>query len=106
MGEVANKYCNRIILTTDNPNFTPFEQINNDIKQGITTTPVTEIFNRKSAIEFGISLFKTNEMLVILGKGAENSNKINGENLPHNDTNSVNNAIEKWFCVKKSYFQL
>ncbi len=103
MGKVASTYCNHIVLTTDNPNFAKFETINADIKDGFVSnfTNYTEIFNRDEAIMHGFSMLTKNDTLIILGKGVETTNKIEGKEVPHNDFDCVNACIEKHYQVTK-----
>lgn len=97
MGKIASQFSDEIIITTDNLLAANFDQVASDIKSKIDPKyeNITEIFDRASAIEYGfIKLFK-NDTLVILGKGAERVNKINGEEIKHNDTECVNELIAK-----------
>ncbi len=106
IGEIAGKYSDEVILTADNPNYTPITSINSDIIKGINkynNVIVHEEDDRKLAIELGVSKLSLNDTLLILGKGNEKFNKIMGENILQNDFNSVNSAIEKCYNFKKSF---
>lgn len=103
MGEIAAKFSDSIILTTDNPNYVSYEEINADIKLGFKNfTNYCEIFDRQLAIYDGVCKLIKNDTLLILGKGVEVTNKINGKDIPCNDLDSLNYAIEKVFNFKKS----
>ena len=101
MGKIANDYSNEIIITTDNPNYTKFNDIALDIKKFITV-PCVEIENRFNAIEYGINKLFKNDTLIILGKGAETTNLINGKKIEHNDFEAVKQIIEKNYNFKFS----
>lgn len=94
MGEVADKYSDEIIITADNPNFTTVDEIAVDIKKGIKKCKVTVISNRKEAIEFAFKNLKTNDTLVLLGKGAETHQKIKGKNEKHSDIMVVKGLLK------------
>ena len=83
MGKIAEKYSDKIILTSDNPRFeNPFAIIE-DIKVGAKSGEVIE--NRKEAIINAISKAKANDTILILGKGAEDYQEIQGVKQPYSD---------------------
>ncbi len=71
MGRIANKYCDKIYLTDDNPRSEDPTQIRRDIKSGISKTKVLEIPSRERAIKSAIFDIKSNEIVIIAGKGHE-----------------------------------
>ncbi len=72
MGAVADRYCDRIVLTSDNPRSENPLSILKDIRQGIKQTPTVEIPDRKEAIEYALATAKRGEILLLAGKGHEN----------------------------------
>lgn len=94
MGEVVDKYSDEIILTADNPNYLSVDEIAQDIKKGIKKCKTTVISNRKQAIEFAFKNLKTNDTLVLLGKGAEIYQKVKGRNEKHSDILVVKSLIK------------
>ena len=54
MGEVADKYSDKIILTADNPRNEDPEQIITDIEAGIKKSETDKVIDRREAIEFAI----------------------------------------------------
>ena len=90
MGQIASKFSDRIILSSDNPCNSSFDSIISDIKQGITCECV-EIEDREKAIRFAFDNMIDNETLVILGKGAEKYQKVNGKYIKYSDIDVVNN---------------
>lgn len=100
MGEIASKFSNEIIVTTDNLNFENFDDVCDDILKNVKVT-YTKIFDRAEAIRFAFSKLKENDTLMILGKGCETSNLINGVKIPHSDIEEVKKNIEKFYNVTK-----
>lgn len=94
MGKIADKYSDKIILTVDNRNTIPFDIICKDIKSGITKSDVFEIEDRKKAILFGISQLENEDILCVLGKGAEDFQKINEIRLPYSDLETVEEILK------------
>ena len=71
MGRIANKYCNKIYLTDDNPRSEDPKKIRRDIKSNISKNKLLEIPSRESAIKSAILNIKSNEVVIIAGKGHE-----------------------------------
>jgi len=72
MARVANKYCNKIYITDDNPRFESPKKIRKQIIKGIKISNFYEIGNRKKAITKAIIGSNLNEILLVAGKGHEN----------------------------------
>ena len=73
MGKIANKLCNYIYLTDDNPRNENPENIRASIKKSILPSKMIEIPSRKLAIKKAILNSKSDEVLIIAGKGHENT---------------------------------
>ena len=73
MGKIANKLCNYIYLTDDNPRGENPENIRASIKKSILPSKMIEIPSRKLAIKKAILNSKSDEILIIAGKGHENT---------------------------------
>ncbi len=71
MGKIANIYCDKIYLTDDNPRNENPKKIREEIKKNISKSKLYEIPSRKIAIKTSIQSIKSNEVLVIAGKGHE-----------------------------------
>ncbi len=71
MGRIANRYCNKIYLTDDNPRNEDPKKIRADIKSDISKNKLLEISSRESAIKSAILGIKSNEVVIIAGKGHE-----------------------------------
>ncbi len=71
MGKIANEYCNKIYLTDDNPRNENPKKIRDDIKSNITNDKLLEIPSRENAIKTSILDIKSDEIVVVAGKGHE-----------------------------------
>jgi UDP-N-acetylmuramoyl-L-alanyl-D-glutamate--2,6-diaminopimelate ligase len=89
MAFYALTLSDKVIITTDNPRFEDPQDIINDMLHNNMQNNYEVIVDRKDAIKRGIELLDTNDTLVILGKGHEDYQIINGEKLYHNDKEYV-----------------
>ncbi len=89
MGAIASKYCSQITLTVDNCGNTPFGEICDDIVGGVSGAKVSRIEDRKSAIEFAFGQMNDSDILCVLGKGAEDFQKIGDEKIHYSDLETI-----------------
>lgn len=80
IGEAAGELADLCILTSDNPRFEKVEDINNDIKVGLSkhNAQYVEINDRKEAIAYAITNAVPGDMIIMLGKGHEDYVEIEG----------------------------
>ena len=71
MGKIANKYCDKVYLTDDNPRYENPKMIRTSIRKGINKSKICEISNRANAIKKAIFDLKTGDILMVAGKGHE-----------------------------------
>ena len=74
MGAIAQKYCDIVILTSDNPRDENPIEIAKDVEVGFSNTVSFEFYkelNRVKAIELGYELTKPGSIVAILGKGRD-----------------------------------
>ena len=71
-----------------------------DISKNVSV-PYTKIFNREQAVEYAFSKLEKNSTIMLLGKGAETSNLINGVKVPYSEISTVEKCIEQFYNVKK-----
>lgn len=88
MGKIATEKSDYVIFTNDNPRTEDPNAIMNDIIAGVSKNNYEVIFDRKSAINKGLSLLKTNDTLLILGKGHEDY-QIIGHEKHHLDDKEI-----------------
>ncbi len=89
MGEVASKYSDCIIVTSDNPRGENPEEIIREIETGITIKDTKSIVDRIEAVRFALGEMEEGDTLVIAGKGNENYLEIRGRKVPYNDFDVV-----------------
>ncbi len=101
MGEVAASYCDRIILTNEDPYEENPSDIINEIKSGILNKKFSEknlfeIIDRKEAIKKAISLAHKSDTIICTGKGSEEFIHIkNGEKIKWSDRKAILEAFEE-----------
>lgn len=99
MGEIAARQADRIILTDEESYNEDPEGIREQVRTGIETAggsgKLTEIADRREAIEKALSIAKKNDTILITGMGHEQFRIVNGERLPWNDGAVVREIIEK-----------
>lgn len=94
MGQVALGLSDYVIVTSDNPRDENPEMIIDEIVAGIESKKMVRITERKSAIEYALSIAKNNDVVAILGKGNENYQEIKGEKIPFSDYTVVENYFK------------
>ena len=105
MGSVAAKYCRTIILTNEDPYDEDPQAIITQIKSGVVddsfdSKNLIEIIDRQVAIAKATQIAKTNDVVIITGKGSESFIHLaNGHKLPWNEKEVVQKALQS---LKKS----
>ena len=102
MGEKAGRIADFTFVTTDNPRSEEPQDIIEDIKVGINKTKgkYKVIVDRKEAIKEAIAMLNKKDILVIAGKGHETYQEVNGEKLPFDEREIVQEFL-KTKIVKK-----
>jgi len=94
MGEVADKYSDKVILTADNPRNENPEQIITDIKSGIKKSETHTLIDRRKAIEFAIKEAVAGDIIMICGKGHETTQTLKDKTIHFNDVEETENILE------------
>lgn len=89
MGSIATKNSDYVILTSDNPRYEDPNDIIFDMIKDITTFNYEIEINRKKAIIKGIQKLDKNDIMLILGKGHEDYQEVNGVKKHFNDKETV-----------------
>lgn len=77
MGEVASRYADHIVITSDNPRSEDPGLIIEDIAQGIpNAVNVVKLLNREEAIAYALNQAEENDIILIAGKGHETYQQI------------------------------
>lgn len=71
MGSIADKHCDEIILTDEDPYDEDPVNIVNDIKNGITKIKTEVILDRRNAILSALKRARTGDAVLITGKGTD-----------------------------------
>ena len=80
MGEIAGRYADFLVVTTDNPRTENPMDIIESIMEGVKKSgcDYVVIENRREAIEFALSHAKKDDVILLAGKGHETYQEING----------------------------
>ncbi|MDO4467290.1 MAG: UDP-N-acetylmuramoyl-L-alanyl-D-glutamate--2,6-diaminopimelate ligase [Bacillota bacterium] len=98
-GEIADRYCDLIILTEDDPRDESPKEIADQIKEGIKNTSSVFIGDRYEAIRQAIESAQAGDCILVLGKGDE-AYMYRGDNVRVpwiGDNNAVKECIEKYW---------
>lgn len=95
-GEVSGKYSDLSILTADNPRYEKNEDIINDILVGMNKTEGEYIIipDRRDAIRHAIVEAREGDVVLILGKGHETYQEIEGVRYPFDERVVIREIIE------------
>ena len=96
MGEISSKYADYTIVTSDNPRSENPQSIINEITKNMNKK-FTAITDRKQAIIHALTLAKPNDIILILGKGAETYQEIKGVKYPFSDYD----VVDEFFKMQK-----
>jgi UDP-N-acetylmuramoyl-L-alanyl-D-glutamate--2,6-diaminopimelate ligase len=98
MGQVASKFSDVIVLTSDDPKREDPNEILTDIEAGVDKfKPYLIIPERREAISVALTLANRQDMVIIAGRGHENYQLIGDNALPFNDKNVVKEILETKF---------
>lgn len=95
MGIISTELSDYVIFTNDNPRSENPDDIISDMTKDLISNNFEIIKDRKDAIIKGVSLLNKNDILLILGKGHENYQIINGISYHFNDKEEVLKCIKK-----------
>ncbi len=97
MGEVAGKYCDLTILTSDNPRFENPYDICEEIAQGVIKYggEYKIIVEREEAIYYAIKHHKKDDVILLAGKSTEPYQDIGIEKVPYDERTITIKMINK-----------
>ena len=96
-GKIAAGYCDKMILTNEDPFDENPEEILNQIEKGIPGlgTPHEKILDRKEAIKQALTSAESGDIVVITGKGSETSIAVaGGKKIPWSDREVVEGLLK------------
>jgi UDP-N-acetylmuramoyl-L-alanyl-D-glutamate--2,6-diaminopimelate ligase len=94
MGSVADRYADKIYVTSDNPRSEPPEEIINDIIKGVTSKEFLKIIERPEAVALAFKELGSYEVLLLAGKGHEDYILKQGIKYPYSDVEEVNKFLK------------
>ncbi len=96
MAQVAEKYCDSIILTNEDPYDEDPEKIVNEMKEIIKEKPVEVIMDRRQAITAAIKKADAESIVLISGKGTDPYiMEANGKKTPWSDYEVAKEELKK-----------
>lgn len=95
MGENAGLFSDLVVVTDDNPRSENPSEIRAEVLRGVakTTTEVVEIANRLEAIHFAVKSANPGDCVIVLGKGHESGQEVQGVVSPFDDRIVLAEAI-------------
>lgn len=99
MASIASEKSDKVIFTSDNPRSEDPGKIIEDMLEGVEPArqqKILSIVDRKEAIKTACALAKTDDIILIAGKGHEKYQEIKGKKLPFDDKEvliEANNVI-------------
>ena len=99
MGQAAQQWADKIILTDDNPRYEDSHCIIEAILTGCDAQKVSVIQDRTTAIQTAIAQSSYEDCIVIAGKGHENYQEIKGVKSPFSDQAIVKQALSVYKTV-------
>ncbi len=97
MARIACKFSDRVILTSDNPRSEDPEEIIAEMRAGVEHQDFKKtvtVVNRKEAIRLACSLAKSNDIILVAGKGHEKYQEVAGVRHPFDDLQEVNESFK------------
>ena len=98
MGHIASALSTKVIFTSDNPREEDPIAIIEDIEAGVEPQnfkKTVSISDRKQAIKTACQMAKTNDIILIAGKGHENYQEINGKKTDFDDYKIVDEFLRQ-----------
>jgi UDP-N-acetylmuramoyl-L-alanyl-D-glutamate--2,6-diaminopimelate ligase len=96
MGQALNNYSDIAVFTSDNPRSESPQQILKEMVGELSVAASNKVIeDRKEAIKYAVSMAQVGDTILLLGKGHEVGQEINGVNTPFSDLLELTEAIKK-----------
>ena len=93
MGRIAEKYADQLFISPDNPRSEKSNDINSEIVRGLSKVNHWLFDDRSVALKEAMAILNQKDILVVLGKGRENYQEINGVKHPYSDVKIIERFI-------------
>lgn len=93
MGQIAERYADKLWITPDNPRSESIESINNEIINGLSLQNYKNYNDRGFALTKALNDLGPKDILLVLGKGRETYQEISGEKIPYSDIEIIERII-------------
>ncbi len=95
MGAVAARLSDRVVVTSDNPRSEDPNEIIAEIERGIreSQTPWVSVISREEAISHAIAEATSGDLVVVAGKGHEQTQEIGEATIPFDDVTIARSAL-------------
>lgn len=97
MGDIASKYSDYVIFTSDNPRTEDPDKIMNDIISGVHGDNYEVILDRREAIKRALDMIKKDDIVLLLGKGHEDYQIIGHDKIHLDDSEEILNYVKTSF---------
>lgn len=94
MGDIASKYSDYVIFTSDNPRTEDPEKIVDDIIKGVHGDNYEVILDRREAIKKALDMIKKDDIVLLLGKGHEDYQIIGHTKIHLDDSEEILNYVK------------
>lgn len=97
MANIACKFSDRVVLTSDNPRSEEPDAIIEDMKKGVEPhqqKKVLAITDRREGIKTACTLAEPGDIILVAGKGHEKYQEIKGERKPFDDMAELESALK------------
>ena len=98
MGDIASNMSSKVIFTSDNPRFEDPEIIIEEMISGVRSTnsnKTISISNRKEAIKAACQFARTNDIILVAGKGHESYQEVKGVRSDFDDFEIVKELLNQ-----------
>ena len=98
MGDIASNLSSKVIFTSDNPRFEDPEIIIEEMISGVKSTnsnKTISILNRKEAIKAACQFARTNDIILVAGKGHESYQEVKGVRSDFDDFEIVKELLNQ-----------
>ncbi len=104
MAKIANKYCSKIYITDDNPRNEDPQKIRKELLKYISREKSFNIGNRRNAIKKSIKMANPGEIILVAGKGHEQTQIYKNKSYQISDKKIIKETIIKTVSLSKKKF--